>query len=126
MFHVKSSRFYQQAVLVFGILALALAAVAVAQSKKPPKQEKSKPTLSEAVVRESNSSFRVSDASKFEFVKKGKSQVNVVFKTSKEVLGSMGCGSCKAKECMLLIEGPRKAKCVGCGENDNSCTLNPF
>ena len=126
MFHVKSSRFYQHVVLVFGVLVLALAAVAVAQSKKQPKQEKGKPTLSEAVVRESNSSFRVTDAGKFEFVKKGKNQANVVFKASKEVLGSMGCGSCKAKECMLLIEGPKKARCVGCGENDNSCTLNPF
>lgn len=125
MFHIRSSRFYQQVILVFSILALALAAIAVAQSKKEPKSGKSKPTLSEAVVREGNRSASIKDADKFEFVKKG-NQANVVFKASKEVLGSLGCGSCKAKECMLLIEGPRKARCVGCGENDNSCTLNPF
>ncbi|MDX2044180.1 MAG: hypothetical protein SF097_23430 [Acidobacteriota bacterium] len=34
MFHVKSNRFYQQLALAFGVLILALATVAVAQSKK--------------------------------------------------------------------------------------------
>ena len=78
-FKFRSTKFRQLAVLAFGLLVIALAVFAQAQNKREDKKEDSKLTLKDAVTRQSNSSGRLKDTSKFEIVKKGKGQAVVRF-----------------------------------------------
>ena len=127
MLHTHLMKFRPLAVTVAGLMLIAFTALALAQSKKA--EPEPKPKLSDVLVREGKGGVRLKDPSKFEIVKQGESGGVVQFKTSKETLGSFGCGSCagQSKACMFLMNSTGKGgSCTGCGVGNNSCTLNPF
>ncbi len=124
MFHVYSKQFYRALLMAFGLVVIGLTVFAVAQSKK----EERKPKLSEVLVREGKSGVRLKDPSKFEIVKQGESGGVVQFKTSKETLGSFGCGSCAGQNqaCLFFMNPTGRGGTCGGSCPAKDCTLNPF
>lgn len=121
MLNSNSIKFRQLAILAFSALIIALTIFAQAQNKN----EDSKLTLKDVVVREGKSGIRLKDPSKFELVKQGKGKFAVSFKASKKLLGTGGCGVCPGGDCDFLFDTPNSGRCHGCG-GTKDCTLNPF
>jgi hypothetical protein len=103
-------------VLAFGLCLAALTTSpgAQAQDKKQAqaKKEEKKPTLRDAVVRESPGTIRVKSG--FELVQTGESEVTVRRASTKDVLGKVNCGVCTGGTCKAKIIQIR-AICRGCG-----------
>lgn len=99
---------------LIGALAVSSATFTQAQDKKQAqaKKEEKKPTLRDAVVRESPGNIRVKSG--FELVQTGDSEVTVRRASTKDVLGKVNCGVCTGGTCKAKVIQIR-AICRGCG-----------
>ncbi len=123
MLNINLNKFGQMAVLVLGLLTVALVIFAQAQSKK----EEKKPRLKDAVVREGRNRIRAKSG--YELIKDSETTVAVRKKGATVVLGKIRCSVCPGPSggCGTATSSDGSVSCIASTDcSSSSCWIDPF
>lgn len=118
-----STQFWKK--LVFSLLTTALMVAFVGAFTQKPGKTPDR-TLRDVLVKVSKNQVRLKDISDFILLKQADGKLAVQQKSTRKIIGSIGCGTCSGGKCTGSINGD-SGSCSGCGKSPNTdCTVDPF
>ena len=114
--------------LALSILTTALMVAFVGAFTQKTSKKDSPPSvkLQDVLERTAKNSVRLKDTSDFVLLKEADGKIAVQQKSTKKIIGKVGCGVCSGGKCTGEVNG-NAGGCSGCGKSPNTdCTFDPF
>lgn len=106
--------------------ALMVAFVGAFTQKTSKKDSPPSVTLRDVLEKTAKNSIRLRNTSDFILLKEADGKIAVQQKSTKKIIGSVGCGTCSGGKCTGDISG-NTGGCSGCGKSPNTdCSVDPF